>query len=134
MNLHLSLSGLLSYLMSPICIRTGNSRSLKFLFLLFALFSDLAMLVNPAALRVVEVGQRLERRVESGKMSPEFLRQVNCQPQQLMLNNSQELTALFQLTIETFREHCRKNDLYMIPHFNTILYLHHKVSSQPVKV
>ena len=52
-------------------------------------FSDLAMLVNPAALRVVEVGQRLERRVESGKMSPEFLRQVNCKPQQLMLNNSQ---------------------------------------------
>ena len=49
-------------------------------------------------MRVVTSPQKLVRKVESGKMSPEFL-----------------------------REHCRKNDLYMIPHFNTILYLHHKV-------
>ena len=49
-------------------------------------------------MRVVSSPQKLVRKVESGKMSPEFL-----------------------------REHCRKNDLYMIPHFNTILYLHHKV-------
>ena len=51
-----------------------------------------------AGMRVVTSPQKLVRKVESGKMSPEFL-----------------------------REHCRKNDLYMIPHFNTILYLHHKV-------
>ena len=49
-------------------------------------------------MRVVSSPQKLVRKVESGKMSPEFL-----------------------------REHCRRNDLYMIPHFNTILYLHHKV-------
>ena len=49
-------------------------------------------------MRVVSSPQKLSRKVESGKMSPEFL-----------------------------KEHCRKNDLYMIPHFNTILYLHHKV-------
>ena len=52
-------------------------------------------------MRVVTSPQKLVRKVESGKMSPEFL-----------------------------REHCRKNDLYMIPHFNTILYLHHKVREQ----
>jgi len=50
-------------------------------------------------MRVVTSPQKLSRKVESGKMSPEFL-----------------------------REHCRKHDLYMIPHFNTILYLHHKVT------
>ena len=49
-------------------------------------------------MRVVDTPQKLERKVESGKMSVEFL-----------------------------REHCRKNDLYMVPHFNTIMYLHHKV-------
>ena len=49
-------------------------------------------------MRVVSSPQKLVRKVESGVMSPEFL-----------------------------KEHCRKNDLYMIPHFNTILYLHHKV-------
>ena len=49
-------------------------------------------------MRVVSSPQKLVRKVESGKMSPEFL-----------------------------KEHCRRNDLYMIPHFNTILYLHHKV-------
>ena len=80
--------------MSSIC-KTDNRGSLKFLFILFIIFSDLAMLVNPAALRVVEVGQRLERRVESGKMSPEFLRQVNCQPQQLTLNNSKRANFPF---------------------------------------
>ena len=49
-------------------------------------------------MRVVSSPQKLVRKVESGVMSPEFL-----------------------------KEHCRKNDLYMIPDFNTILYLHHKV-------
>ena len=24
------------------------------------------------------------------------------------------------------KEHCRDNDLYMTPHLNTVLYLHHK--------
>ena len=56
------------------------------------------MMIDTDQLRVVNTSQKLERKVESGKMSPEFL-----------------------------REHCRKNDLYMIPKFNTILYLHHKV-------
>ena len=56
-------------------------------------------------MRVVSSPQKIARKVESGKMSPEFL-----------------------------REHCRKNDLYMIPHFNTILYLHHKVRYQQWQV
>ena len=56
------------------------------------------MLVSTNHMRVVDTPQKLERKVESGKMSVEFL-----------------------------REHCRKNDLYMVPHFNTIMYLHHKV-------
>ena len=51
-------------------------------------------------MRLVSSPQKLARKVESGKMSVEFL-----------------------------KEHCRKNDLYMIPHFNTILYLHHKVTT-----
>ena len=51
-------------------------------------------------MRLVSSPQKLVRKVESGKMSVEFL-----------------------------KEHCRKNDLYMIPHFNTILYLHHKVTT-----
>ena len=56
------------------------------------------MVETGGEMRVVSSPQKLSRKVESGKMSPEFL-----------------------------KEHCRKNDLYMIPHFNTILYLHHKV-------
>ena len=59
---------------------------------------DRKMMIDTEQLRVVITPQKLERKVESGKMSPEFL-----------------------------KEHCRKNDLYMIPKFNTILYLHHKV-------
>ena len=56
------------------------------------------MVETGGGMRVVSSPQKLVRKVESGVMSPEFL-----------------------------KEHCRKNDLYMIPHFNTILYLHHKV-------
>ena len=32
-----------------------------------------------------------------------------------------------RITPEYLREHCRRNDLYMTPRFNTVLYLHFKV-------
>ena len=32
-----------------------------------------------------------------------------------------------RITPEYLRVHCQKNDLYMTPHFNTVLYLHFKV-------
>ena len=31
-----------------------------------------------------------------------------------------------RITAAYLREHCRDNDLYMTPHLNTVLYLHHK--------
>ena len=31
-----------------------------------------------------------------------------------------------KITAAYLREHCRDNDLYMTPHLNTVLYLHHK--------
>ena len=38
----------------------------------FAIFK---MMVDTSQLRVVDIAQKLERKVESGKMSPEFLRE-----------------------------------------------------------
>ena len=34
-----------------------------------------------------------------------------------------------KISAEMLRDHCRKNELYMIPKFNTVLYLHFMVSS-----
>ena len=31
-----------------------------------------------------------------------------------------------RITPAYLKEHCRDNDLYMTPHLNTVLYLHHK--------
>ena len=47
---------------------------------------------------VVTSPQKLRRRIKENRMTPEYL-----------------------------KEHCRRNDLYMTPKFNTVLYLHHKV-------
>ena len=47
---------------------------------------------------VVTSPQKLRRRMKENRMTPEYL-----------------------------KEHCRRNDLYMTPKFNTVLYLHHKV-------
>ena len=48
---------------------------------------------------VVSSPQKLRRRMKENRMTPEYL-----------------------------KEHCRRNDLYMTPRFNTVLYLHHKVA------
>ena len=32
-----------------------------------------------------------------------------------------------KISAEMLRDHCRKNELYMIPKFNTVLYLHFMV-------
>ena len=49
--------------------------------------------------RVVNEPQKLHRKIKENKITPEYL-----------------------------KEHCRRHDLYMTPRFNTVLYLHHKVS------
>ena len=33
-----------------------------------------------------------------------------------------------KISAEMLRDHCRKNELYMVPRFNTVLYLHFKVN------
>ena len=47
--------------------------------------------------RLVSSPQKLQRKFKENKLSPEYL-----------------------------KDHCRKHDLYLVPKFNTILYLHHK--------
>ena len=32
-----------------------------------------------------------------------------------------------KISAEMLRDHCRKNELYMVPRFNTVLYLHFMV-------
>ena len=37
-----------------------------------------------------------------------------------------------KISAEMLRDHCRKNELYMIPRFNTVLYLHFMVGQQNI--
>ena len=87
-------------------------------------FPIFKMMVDTSQLRVVDIAQKLERKVESGKMSPEFLRE-HCRS--VGVNFELHFDILWN-TICNINFVSRKNDLYMIPHFNTILYLHHKVT------
>ena len=46
-----------------------------------------------------------------------------------IVTSPQKLRKKFKenrITSEYLREHCRRNDLYMTPRFNTVLYLHFK--------
>ena len=50
------------------------------------------------------------------------------EPQKLRRNFSEN-----RITSAYLREHCRRNDLYMTPRFNTVLYLHFKVEMIDLK-
>ena len=74
------------------------------------------------------VGNKKKIEIE---IEPELpYREVKRSEIQNVVSSPQKLRRNFKenrITPEYLREHCRRNDLYMTPRFNTVLYLHFKV-------
>ena len=73
------------------------------------------------------VGRKIEIEIEPDQPYREVKRSeianVVSSPQKLRRNFKEN-----RITPAYLREHCRRNDLYMIPRFNTVLYLHFKAN------
>ena len=79
------------------------------------------------------VGRKIEIEIEPDQPYREVKRSeipnVVSSPQKLRRNFKEN-----RITPAYLREHCRRNDLYMIPRFNTVLYLHFKANMEFQKI